>query len=175
MKRKIIISKRNLFWSAISPLLYGFLVIWGIVVIIFIIAAVTSGTNIVDAFIGSGLLFVFLISFIVIFSLYMLPGFACIKRQEDWFRAVFNLELKNEIIQYGLYIGQMWYVCISGMRLFAIRKGYVTKVASTKIENRKQRSGTIVTVNTIDNRTMELHYQCGDEDRVKALIHFIQN
>jgi hypothetical protein len=172
-QRQIAISKGNLMWNTVSPLMYCFLVIWGVVSTIFIIAAATSGTNIVDALIGSGLFLVFMLIVAFLCSLYMIMGLSCIKKQEEKFSIDFNREMENNIMQHNIYIDQTWYVCIASMRLFAFRKGYLKRIVSVQLDDRE--IDTIVCAETIDCRVLHLSYSCGNEDRVKALEEFIQN
>ena len=60
------------------------------------------------------------------------------------------------------------------MRLFAFRKGYITKVIKTRLD-KQHRTDIILTVNTIDGRVLKLYFQRGDEDRIKLLKEFIQH
>lgn len=174
MKRQAAISKNRLFISALAPLCLSLFVIWGIITVIFIVAVIATQNKLIEAFIGSSL---FLSSFLVLIlwcSLYMIPGLKCIKRQESWFSVSFDQELKGQFIQKDIFVNDTWYICVSGMRLFAFRKSYITKVVKTRLD-KQHRTDIILTVNTIDGRVLKLYFQRGDEDRIKLLKEFIQH
>lgn len=173
MKRDILVSKHNIFWAFELRHLRFYLLMWGAYAAVLIISAAAYGKLLLPIFIMGGSLLTLFLLLAGLGSLSMLSGFACIKRQEDWFSINFNLEMKDKIMHNNLYVGQTWYVCLDENAYSSVfRKGYITEIIG--IEPGLARTPTIVTVKTIDNRIQKLRFTRGNEDKIKALKEFVQ-